>query len=199
MRRLASAPCLTAATHLLRQLPETYRWHRQPSSAVVDEEGRTSPLAALQQLRARIRTRHYSYRTECSYADWVRRFFDYVARQQSVEHPRVTSESVRDFLTHLAVHPGGVRQHAEPGAMRALVPVSGGARRQYRRARGDGTSQAGGASAGRSERAGDRGSRSTWDMPTSRRPWFMWWSPLCGGECGGRDSRWRIGVPRPHK
>jgi hypothetical protein len=40
-----------------------------------------------------------------SYADWVRRFFDYVSRRQSVEHPRVTSESVRDFLTHLAVHP----------------------------------------------------------------------------------------------
>jgi len=31
----------------------------------VDEYGRTSPLAALEQLRMRIRTRHYSYRTEC--------------------------------------------------------------------------------------------------------------------------------------
>src|SRR3990172_4423699 len=74
-------------------------WHRQPASAVVDEQGRTDPLAALQRLRARVRTRHYSYRTECTYADWVRRFLDYAAQQQGVVHPRVTSESVRDYLT----------------------------------------------------------------------------------------------------
>ena len=78
-------------------------WHRQPKSAVVDEQGHTSPLAALEQLRTRIRTRHYSYRTECSYADWVRRFFAYVAKRQGRPHPRVESESVRDFLTHLAL------------------------------------------------------------------------------------------------
>ncbi|MBI3261609.1 MAG: integron integrase, partial [Acidobacteria bacterium] len=63
-------------------------------------------MAALEQLRLRIRTRHYSYRTECSYADWVRRFFAYVAERQGVPHPRVESEAVRDYLTHLAV-----RQH----------------------------------------------------------------------------------------
>ena len=44
-------------------------WHRRPMNTVVDEEGRTNPLAALEQLRMRIRTRHYSYRTESSYAD----------------------------------------------------------------------------------------------------------------------------------
>ena len=41
-------------------------WHRRPASTVVDEQGRTSPLAALEQLRTRLRTRHYSYRTECT-------------------------------------------------------------------------------------------------------------------------------------
>jgi len=46
-------------------------WQRQPASTVVDEHGRTNPLAALEQVRTRIRTRHSSYRTECSYADWV--------------------------------------------------------------------------------------------------------------------------------
>jgi site-specific recombinase XerD len=60
-------------------------------------------LAALEQLRQRIRTRHYSYRTECSYADWVRRFSAYVAERQGAPHPRVEPEAVRDFLTHLAV------------------------------------------------------------------------------------------------
>ena len=78
-------------------------WHRRPVNTVVDEQGTTSPLAALEQLRTRLRTRHYSYRTECTYADWVRRFLDYAAQQQGVPHPRVESEVVRDYLTHLAV------------------------------------------------------------------------------------------------
>jgi integron integrase len=78
-------------------------WHRPPASALVDEQGRTSPLAALEQLRQRIRTRHYSHRTECSYADWVRRFFAYLAERQGVPHPHVGPEGVRDFLAHLAV------------------------------------------------------------------------------------------------
>jgi integron integrase len=78
-------------------------WSRRPASTVVDEDGRTNPLAALEQLRLRIRTRHYSYRTECSYADWVRRFLDYLAERDGTPRPRVDSESVRDYLTHLAV------------------------------------------------------------------------------------------------
>ena len=52
-------------------------WHRRPASAVVDEHGRTNPLAALEELQRRIRTRHYSSRTERTYADWIRRFFAY--------------------------------------------------------------------------------------------------------------------------
>ncbi len=35
-------------------------WHRWPTGAVVGEQGRTNPLAALEELRRRIRTRHYS-------------------------------------------------------------------------------------------------------------------------------------------
>jgi integrase len=78
-------------------------WHRRPQSTIVDEEGRTSPLAALEDLRLRIRTRHYSYKTECSYADWVRRFFAYLGDRQQAPHPRVDTASVRDYLTYLAV------------------------------------------------------------------------------------------------
>jgi hypothetical protein len=70
-------------------------WHRQPASAVLDDQGRIDTMAALQRLRARLRTRHYSYRTECSSADWVRRFLDYVAQRRGALHSRVTSESVR--------------------------------------------------------------------------------------------------------
>lgn len=77
-------------------------WHRRPASTVVDERGRTRPLPALEQLRLRIRTRHYSYRTEVSYVDWVRRFFAYLSERSGAE-PCVDSASVRDYLTHLAV------------------------------------------------------------------------------------------------
>jgi hypothetical protein len=33
--------------------------------------------------------------TECTYADWVRRFVGDLAEQQGVRHPRVDSEFVR--------------------------------------------------------------------------------------------------------
>lgn len=81
-------------------------WHRRPTSTVVDEGGHTNRLAALEQLRLRLRTRHYSFRTECTYVDWVRRFMEYAAAQQGSPEPQVTPETVRDYLAHLAV-----RQH----------------------------------------------------------------------------------------
>lgn len=51
----------------------------------------------------RIRTRHYSYRTEGSYADWVRRFLTYLTERRHVPHSQVAAASVRDYLTLLAV------------------------------------------------------------------------------------------------
>jgi integron integrase len=76
---------------------------RHPPRTLVTADGRTNPLAALDELRRRIQTRHYSYRTECSYADWVRRFFSYCSERQGAPEPRIESEAVRDYLTHLAV------------------------------------------------------------------------------------------------
>lgn len=78
-------------------------WRRRPQTAVVDGQGRTNPLAALEELRLRIRTRQYSYRTESSYGDWVRRFLAYVGERQQAPHPRVDSAAVRDYLTYLTV------------------------------------------------------------------------------------------------
>jgi hypothetical protein len=52
----------------------------------------------------RIRTRHDSYQTECSDADGVRRFLTYAAERQAGPNPQVDAESIRDVLTHLAVH-----------------------------------------------------------------------------------------------
>ncbi len=76
---------------------------QQRLDAVVNDHDATSPLTALDLLRTRLRTRHYSLRTECTYVDWVRRFLAYAATRQGVLTPRVDADGVRDYLTHLAV------------------------------------------------------------------------------------------------
>ncbi|MGB9474546.1 MAG: integron integrase [Candidatus Udaeobacter sp.] len=54
----------------------------------------------LDQLRAFMRARHYSRRTEQAYVDWVRRFILFHSKQ----HPRELAEAeVTEFLTHLAL------------------------------------------------------------------------------------------------
>jgi integrase len=79
-------------------------WHRAPTSTVIDADGRTDLFGALEEMRQRLRTRHYSYRTECTYVDWARRFLAYVAEQQNTpQRPLVDSSAVRSYLTHLAV------------------------------------------------------------------------------------------------
>jgi integron integrase len=54
----------------------------------------------LDQLRERIRLRHYSIRTEDTYVDWVRRFILFHGRRHPSEMGKVELEA---FLTHLAV------------------------------------------------------------------------------------------------
>lgn len=52
-------------------------------------------------VRAEIRLRHYSLRTEKAYVDWIRRFVLYHRKR----HPReMGGEEVRAFLNHLANH-----------------------------------------------------------------------------------------------
>lgn len=58
------------------------------------------PPKLLDQVRATIRLKHYSIRTEESYVGWIRRFILFHGKQ----HPRdLGPEQVRDFLTYLAV------------------------------------------------------------------------------------------------
>jgi len=95
------------AEHALRlyfvNFLERTDWHRTSPSPVIDANGQVTQLAALEQLRQRLRARHYSYRTEESYTDWARRFLDYLADRQRLQRPRVDSTAVRDYATHLAV------------------------------------------------------------------------------------------------
>lgn len=53
----------------------------------------------LERVRNRLRTRHYSPRTETAYCDWIRRFILYHERR----HPATMGEpEIAEFLTHLA-------------------------------------------------------------------------------------------------
>ena len=53
----------------------------------------------LDQVREKIRVKHYSIRTEKSYVDWIRRFILFHGKK----HPsQLGMEEVNGFLTHLA-------------------------------------------------------------------------------------------------
>ncbi|WP_294260786.1 phage integrase N-terminal SAM-like domain-containing protein [Propionivibrio sp.] len=54
----------------------------------------------LEQVRARIRFKHYSIRTEHTYVDWIKRFIRHFGKR----HPGdMGADEVQSFLTHLAV------------------------------------------------------------------------------------------------
>jgi integron integrase len=68
-------------------------------------------------LRAKLRARHYSYRTEQAYVDWVVRF----VRHYDLRHPReLGAAEVTAFLTHLAVE-GNVAASTQNQARAALL------------------------------------------------------------------------------
>ena len=85
-----------------------------------DPSDRTQPPAPprlLDQLRTRIRAKHYSIRTEDAYVDWTRRFIRHFDRR----HPReLGSEHVERFLSDLAVH-GNVSASTQNQAKSALL------------------------------------------------------------------------------
>jgi integron integrase len=65
-------------------------------------ENTTSPKSPrlLERVRARLRAKHYSLRTEQSYVDWIRRFIIFHDKR----HPReLAGPDVEAFLSHLAV------------------------------------------------------------------------------------------------
>jgi len=59
------------------------------------------PRKLLDKVRDRIRVKHYSYRTEETYVQWIRRFILF----HNNRHPsEMGGDEVNDFLTHLAVN-----------------------------------------------------------------------------------------------
>ncbi len=76
-----------------------------------------SPPKLLDQVREKIRVRHYSIRTETQYVQWVRRFVLFHDKR----HPReMGAAEVEAFLTHLAVE-GKVAAATQNQALSALL------------------------------------------------------------------------------
>lgn len=74
-----------------------------------------SPPKLLDQVRGKIRLKHYSIRTEQSYVDWIRRFIFFHGKH----HPKdMGAQEVEAFLTHLAVD-GRVAASTQIGSGRA--------------------------------------------------------------------------------
>lgn len=71
----------------------------------------------LDNVRAAIRVRHYSYATEKTYVDWVRRFIFYHNKRHPTE---MAEQEVADFLSHLAVEKN-VSPSTQNQALNALV------------------------------------------------------------------------------
>ena len=82
-----------------------------------DKTSANSPPKLLDQVRGKIRLKHYSIRTEQAYADWIKRFILYFGKQ----HPRdLGAAEVEKFLTHLAVE-GKVAASTQNQAKSALL------------------------------------------------------------------------------
>jgi len=75
------------------------------------------PKKLLDQVRDVLRTKHYAYRTEQSYMDWIQRFMLF----HNERHPQEMREAeVEAFLTHLAVE-GHVSASTQNQALSAIL------------------------------------------------------------------------------
>lgn len=74
--------------------------HPPPTNAPLTNESNAQPPRLLDQVREKIRLRHYSIYTEQAHTDWIRRFI----LLHGKKHPRdMGAAEVKQFLTHLAV------------------------------------------------------------------------------------------------
>lgn len=80
-------------------------------------QGKAPAPKLLDQVRDRLRTKHYSIRTERAYCDWIKRFIRFHGKR----HPReLGAQEVEAFLSHLAVE-GNVAASTQNQAKSALL------------------------------------------------------------------------------
>ncbi len=75
------------------------------------------PLRLLDQVRGKIRLKHYSIRTEEAYVDWIKRFVLHFDKRHPAE---MGAREVEAFLTHLAAQ-GRVAASTQNQAKSALL------------------------------------------------------------------------------
>jgi hypothetical protein len=71
-----------------------------PKLANITPHGGAAKPRLLDQVREKLRYRHYSLRTERAYMDWIRRFILFHQKRHPAEMGTVEIEA---FLTHLAI------------------------------------------------------------------------------------------------
>ncbi|MBP9219001.1 MAG: integron integrase [Sterolibacterium sp.] len=79
-----------------------------------------NPPKLLDQVRERLRLKHYSIRTETQYAQWIRRFILFHDKRHPRELCELGAREVEAFLTHLAVE-GNVAAATQNQALSALL------------------------------------------------------------------------------
>jgi hypothetical protein len=79
------------------------------------------PKRLLDQVRDAIRLKHYSYRTEQTYVQWIRRYILF----HSKRHPnQMGVPEIEAFLTHLAVQEHVAASTQNQGVKRVVIFVS---------------------------------------------------------------------------
>lgn len=79
--------------------------HTKSALVSVAEDGAFDPMELIGAVREKLRVMHYSYRTEQTYLDWIKRFLDYVQKDNPRSDGRVlvSPASIRDYLAWLAL------------------------------------------------------------------------------------------------
>jgi len=77
----------------------TTKNHQQHQPESYDNLSHPKPKKLLDQVREALRTKHYSYRTEQTYIDWIKRYILFHKKQ----HPKELGvDEIREFIAHLA-------------------------------------------------------------------------------------------------
>lgn len=87
---------------MLENIPNsqnTNNQQTQPVESKPDETSESKPKKLLEQVSEALRTKHYAYRTEQTYVDWIKRYILFHKKR----HPNeMGSEQIREFIAYLA-------------------------------------------------------------------------------------------------
>jgi integrase len=118
LRGAAHRSCLTFPLASLTGQTASKDYHiRNATTSTADSK----PPRLLDQIRAAIRTKHYSQRTEQAYVYWTRKFILFHGKRHPIE---MGETEIGQFLQHLAVNKG-VAASTQNQALNALIFLYG--------------------------------------------------------------------------